>query len=115
LRRPFAYFAAPIAETEYSNFGTTPRDHIILGFPRKNVQDTLGRRIHAPNPRGMSGAPVLALFEHEEATGTARWLSVVGVLVEYRRSGRDVLIATDVSHVTRAIIGMESAPSRSDH
>jgi hypothetical protein len=121
LRNCFVFLSQSIPDAEYSGFRTTTADHIVLPFPRKNLRTRIfgGVRIHAPNPIGLSGAPVFALFDWpddlDEAEATAdeggatdnEALSIVGVLIEYRRDGREVLIATDVAHVIRAISDLD--------
>ncbi len=99
LAVPYAYRSDSIPEVEYRKNGVSPESHVLLPLDLRRGFDAAGRPTHFPRPQGMSGAPVVVLFEGESE---ARVFPVVAVGIEYRKAER-ILVASDVRFVLEAI------------
>jgi hypothetical protein len=99
--KPHAFRLAPIDETEYARHGVSPDTHVVLQLDLRRGFGPSGNHQHFPKPQGMSGAPIIVLYEHE-GEGDARVFPVVGVATTYRTRDR-VLIGTDIGFVIDAM------------
>jgi hypothetical protein len=99
--KPHAFRLAPIDENEYARLGVSPDTHVVLELDLKRGFDPLGKHQQFPKPQGMSGAPIIVLYEHD-GEGDSRVFPVVGVATTYRKRDR-VLIGTDIGFVIDAI------------
>ena len=99
--KPHAFRLSPIDEGAYDRHGVSPDTHVVLDLDLKRGFDLQGNHQHFPKPQGMSGAPIIVLYEHS-GEGDARVFPVVGVATTYRKAER-VLIATDIGFVIDAI------------
>jgi hypothetical protein len=98
---PTAFRLSPVAESEYERHGVSMETHIVLELDLKRGFDTFGAHRNFPKPNGMSGAPIVVLYEHD-ASGDSRVFPVVGVATTYRKQHR-MLIGTDIGFVIDAI------------
>ncbi len=96
----YAYKSDSIPDSEYSTYGVNENTHIVLPLDLKKCDDLNGQNVYFPKPQGMSGSPVVVLYEAED--GGSRTFPVVAVAIEYRKSDK-VVIATDVKYVIEAI------------
>ena len=99
LAAPYAYRTQSLPEIDYHKHGVAPESHVLLPLDLRNGFVSNGRPIHFPKPQGMSGAPMVVLYEEE---GDSRVFPVVAVGIEYRKTQR-ILVATDVRFVLEAI------------
>lgn len=98
---PHAFRLSPIEEGDYGRHGVSPDTHIVLQLDLKRGFDASGKHRHFPKPQGMSGSPIIVLYEHE-GEDDPRVFPVVGVATTYRKRDR-VLIGTDIGFVVDAI------------
>jgi hypothetical protein len=98
---PHAFRLEPVQENEYDRHGVSPDTHIVLQLDLKRGFDPTGSHRHFPKPQGMSGAPIVVLYEHN-GEGDSRVFPVVAVATMYRRRNR-ALIGTDIGFVIDAI------------
>lgn len=93
LARPYAFRSDPIDDSAYRGLGLSSETHVVLPFNRKRGFDPGGKITQFPRPHGMSGAPIVVLYENDD---DSRVFPVVAVGIEYRES-RKALIGTDIS------------------
>ena len=98
---PHAYGARSIPEEEYRVHGVSADTHVVLSLNLKKGFDQNGKLQHFPKPQGMSGSPIVVLYD-EEGGDESRVFPVVAVGTRYRPRTR-VLIGTDVGFVLEAI------------
>lgn len=108
LAVPYAYRSDPIDDTEYAAHGLTPESHVLLPLDLKKGFDIAGRVRAFPKPQGMSGSPIIVLYEDIDAS---RAFPVVAVATRYRKH-KKLLIGTDIDVATRAIEHLMSRPGR---
>lgn len=96
----YAYRSDSILVEEYSIHGVSPNTHVVIPMNLRKGFDSTGNLIHFPKPQGMSGSPVVVLYELED--GGHRTFPVVAVAIEYRKP-KKIVIATDVQYVLEAI------------
>lgn len=96
----YSYRSDSIPESEYSKYNVDASTHIVLPLNTKKGYDKNGDITHFPRPQGMSGAPIVALYEEGDAD--SRVFPVVAVAIEHR-ARENVVIATDVKYVLEAI------------
>ena len=99
LAVPYSYRTESLPESAYRKYGVSPETHIVLPLDVKVGFDSEKKPVRFPKPQGMSGSPMVVLFEDE---GESRVFPVVGVCIEYRKSER-VVIASDVRFVLEAM------------
>jgi hypothetical protein len=97
---PYAYRSDPIEENQYPAEGLNPESHVLLPLDLRNGLDPAGKIRAFPKPQGMSGSPIVVLYE--EALDASRVFPVVAVGTRYRRS-KKVLIGTDIGFALGAI------------
>jgi hypothetical protein len=97
---PYAYRSDPIEDNQYSQHGLTPKLHVLLPLDLRRGFDPGGKIRAFPKPQGMSGSPIVVLYE--EAPDNSAAFSVVAVGTKYRRS-RKILIGTDIGFALGAI------------
>jgi hypothetical protein len=96
----YSYRSDSIPDSEHSKYGVDASTHIVLPLDTKKGYDKNGNSTHFPKPQGMSGAPVVVLYE--EDGDASRTFPVVAVAIEHRPRD-NVVIATDVKFVLEAI------------
>jgi hypothetical protein len=96
LVRAYSYRSDSIDDAEYSAFGLRTVDHVVLPLNLKRGFDAEGRTVTFPKPQGMSGSPIVVLYDAAETGATSSSVfDVVAVGIEYRKTSK-VLIGTDV-------------------
>ena len=100
LVKPYSYRSDSILEGDYARHGVQPETHVVLPLDLRKGFDPDGNKVHFPKPQGMSGAPVVVLYEQDD--GGSRTFPVVAVTIEYRKKDK-VVVATDVQYVLEAI------------
>lgn len=100
LVKPYSYRSDSILEDDYTKHGIQPETHVVLPLDLRKGFDPGGNMVHFPKPQGMSGSPVVVLYEQED--GGSRMFPVVAVAIEYRKKDK-VVVATDVQYVLEAI------------
>ena len=100
LVKPYAYRTDSLPEDDYEKHGVNPETHVVLPLNLKKSFNPNKDVVNFPKPQGMSGSPVVVLYEQED--GGARTFPVVAVAIEYRNM-KKVIIATDVKYVLEAI------------
>jgi len=96
----YSYRSDSIPDSEYSKYGVSNDTHIVLPMDLRKGYDSNGNLVNFPKPQGMSGSPVIVLYELED--GSSRTFPVVGVAIEYRKPNK-VVIAADVKYVLEAV------------
>lgn len=99
--KPHAFRLEPVREDEYNRHGVSPDTHVLLQLDLKRGFDPAGHHQHFPKPQGMSGAPIIVLYE-PNGDGNSLTFPVVGVATTYRKRDR-ILIGTDIRFVIDAI------------
>ncbi len=97
---PYAYNSDSVTETDYEKHKVNPETHVILSLKLKKCFNQNKDVVNFPKPQGMSGSPVVVLYEQED--GGSRTFPVVAVAIEYRKMEK-IVIATDVKYVLEAI------------
>jgi len=90
-----SYRDRSIAELDYPKFGLDPSTHVAMRLDLKVGFDPDGKHRNFPNPKGMSGAPILELYDTDAAAATDIF-PVVAVGIEYRQKDR-LLVGTDIA------------------
>lgn len=103
LVAPYAFRCEPVRDEDYAKHGFTPEEHLLLQLNLRIGFGPNGDRTSFPKPQGMSGSPIIVLY-NDGPTDDARVFPVVAVGVEYRSKER-LLVGTDVSYVIEAILG----------
>jgi hypothetical protein len=98
---PYAFRNQPIEESEYESHGLNPDRHIALRLDVRRGFGPGGSKQHFPNPHGMSGAPIVVLFDHA-GPNDDRVFPVAGVATKYRETSR-LVFGTDIAYVKDAI------------
>ena len=90
-----------VDDEAYSDYGLDPRRHVGLSLELGKGFDLDGHRQHFPRPQGMSGSPIVVLYD-ERGENDAAVFPVVGVATRFLEPQR-LLVGTDISHVIDAI------------
>ena len=90
-----AYRSDSLDDAEYSQFGLDPKTHIAIRLDLKVGYDPDGKHRNLPRPQGMSGAPMIVLFD-EDGIGEPSYFPIVAVGIEFRETEK-LLIGTDIS------------------
>jgi hypothetical protein len=98
---PYAFRTESVLEEEYRVLGLSADTHVVLSLNLKKGFDQSGKLQHFPKPHGMSGSPIMVLYD-EERGSDSRVFPVVAVGTRYRPQTRE-LIGTDVAFVLEAI------------
>lgn len=96
----YAYHNYSISESEYINHGLDTYTHVAITLDLRKCFNTDGARRHFPKPKGMSGSPIVVLYDDEGEN--ARVFPVVAVATSYRKENK-LLFGTDVAYVLDAI------------
>ena len=102
LVSPYAYHSDPVAESVYEAQGVDARTHVALPLDLRKGTDPHGRIRTFPKPQGMSGSPIIVLYDEAEVDRSPTPFPVVAVGTRYRSEPK-VLIGTDVRFVIGAI------------
>ena len=97
----YAFRNEPIDEGSYAAHGLNPDTHIALKLDLNRGFGPGGIKRHFPKPQGMSGSPIIVLFDENDES-QSRVFSVVGVATTYRKASR-LVFGTDVGYVIDAI------------
>lgn len=98
---PYAFRNWSIDDAEYSKHGLDPDMHVALPLKLKKTFGADGAHQHFPKPQGMSGSPIVVLYD-EEGDDDPNSFPVVAVATDYRRSS-NILFGTDIQCVLDAI------------
>jgi hypothetical protein len=98
---PYAFMNSSINEPEYCQHGLDPDTHLVLHLNLKKGFAVDGSHTHYPKPQGMSGAPIVALYNEEDDDDTDVF-PVVAVATRFRNQS-NILFGTDTSYVLDAI------------
>jgi hypothetical protein len=98
---PYAYRSDSIEDKEYAAKGVDPQTHVVLPLDLKKGFDPAGSVRAFPKPQGMSGAPIVVLYETRAEDHTS-FFPVVAIGTRYRKSAK-ILIGTDVRFALGAI------------
>jgi len=98
---PFRNIVAP--RITYEALGLSSEEHVVLPFIQDKVLDPDGKIRAAPEPKGMSGAPVWLLFD-EDGENDPEQTPVVAIAIEHHHRNQKVLVATDIG-VAMELIG----------
>jgi hypothetical protein len=98
--KPYSYRSDSVPDDEYAKHGLKPDTHVILPLDLRKGFGPDKKLIHFPKPQGMSGSPVIVLYETDDSG--ARTFPVVAVAIEYRKKEK-IVVATDVRYVLEAI------------
>lgn len=98
---PYAYRNGSLPEADYPAHGLDPNDHVALPLNLKKGFDPAGRHQHFPKPQGMSGSPIIVLY-NEEGPDDSRVFPVVGVATTHRKRDH-IVFGTDAALVFEAM------------
>ena len=98
---PCAFLLRSVDDEAYSDYGLDPRRHVGLSLKLGKGFDLDGHRQHFPRPQGMSGSPIVVLYD-ERGENDAAVFPVVGVATRFLEPQR-LLVGTDISQVIDAI------------
>ncbi|MBX3672715.1 MAG: hypothetical protein KF776_07045 [Burkholderiales bacterium] len=101
LASPYAFRNEPLDEADYEAQGLHPDTHIALKLNVRKGFGLGGKPQHFPIPQGMSGSPIVVLYDRE-GPNDERVFPVVGVATTYRKTQR-VVFGTDIGYVIDAI------------
>ncbi len=103
----YTYHGPSSALSAYELLGLSEESHILIAFKQRQQFSGRGGRIDFPNPRGMSGGPIL-LFDSDRPIDFTFGFPVVGVATEHRRH-HAAIQGTDVSVALRLIGELHSS------
>ena len=93
---PYAFHhLEPIDEGQYESHGLQPDTHIALKLDVRRGFGPGGTKQHFPDPYGMSGSPIVVLYD---LAGDENVTRVVGVATTYRKHSR-LVFGTDIGYV----------------
>lgn len=98
---PYAYRSDSIPDDEYPAEGLNTKTHVALPLNLKKGFDVDGHTRSFPKPNGMSGSPIVVLYETHSET-QSRTFPVVAIGIEYRKNPK-LLVGTDVGLAIGAI------------
>jgi hypothetical protein len=101
LASAYAYRSDSFDDKDYDSMRVNATTHVALPLNLRKGIDTTGKIRTFPKPQGMSGSPVVVLFEDTNQK-QPRIFPVVAIGVRYRKSQK-VLIGTDVRFAVEAI------------
>jgi hypothetical protein len=101
LVSPYAYRSDSFDDKDYVSMGLNAATHVALPLNLRKGIDTTGKTRTFPKPQGMSGSPIVVLYEDTNKK-QPRVFPVVAIGVRYRGSQK-VLIGTDVRFAVEAI------------
>jgi hypothetical protein len=101
---PTAYYNSSLADDHYPDY-LTPKDHIILGWDAKKSIDREGNKIHFPKPQGLSGSPIIELYD-TEIRQPQEHFPVVGVATDCRKNEK-IMFGSDISFALDMIDSFE--------
>jgi hypothetical protein len=101
LVTPYGFRNEPIEEGMYSSHGLDPETHIALKLDVRKGFGPGGTKQHFPDPRGMSGSPIVVLCDHH-GPNDDRIFPVVGLATTHRKASR-LVFGTDIAYVVDAI------------
>lgn len=98
---PYGFRNEPIEEDMYRSHGLDPETHIALKLDVRKGFGPGGTKQHFPDPRGMSGSPIVVLYD-QIGPNDDRIFPVVGVATTHRKASR-LVFGTDIAYVVDAI------------
>jgi len=101
LVAPFAFLLRSIDDDAYATKRIDPARHIGLKLDRRSGYAMDGRKVQFPKPNGMSGSPIIALFDDQGGVDE-QVFPVVGVATRYDAS-HSLVRGTDIASVIDAI------------
>lgn len=101
---PFAFLLRSIEDDAYAANGIDVGRHIGLKLDRRRGHTLDGRKAHFPRPNGMSGSPIIALYD-DQGDNDEPVFPVVGVATRYDES-RQLVRGADIADVIDAIAQM---------
>lgn len=93
----YGYRSHSIEDSTYSEHGLMPEAHLVLPLDLEIGFDSNGKRRNFPKPQGMSGSPILVLYD-ENGRDDSRVFPVVAVGTKYWKRER-LLVGTDIAVV----------------
>ncbi len=91
---PYSYWCPSAPELSYSTTGYSATDHLLLPLDVKQGYDLDGVKCAFPKPHGMSGSPIVMLYD-EVGENDPRIFPIVGVATTYLKE-KNLVIATDI-------------------
>ena len=101
IAAPYAYRSDSIDDSEYARHGVNAETHVVLPLDVRKGMDADGLVRTFPKPNGMSGSPIVVLYESETEDRSGLF-PVVAVGTTYRKSTK-VLIGGDVQFALNII------------
>jgi hypothetical protein len=101
LASPYAYRSDSFDDNDYESLGVNARSHVALPLNLRQGLDSSGEPRIFPKPQGMSGSPIVVLYEATNQNHQ-RVFPVVAIGVRYRKRQK-VLIGTDVRFAVEMI------------
>jgi hypothetical protein len=101
LVSPYAYRSDSFDDKDYDSMGVNATTHVALPLNLRKGIDSTGKTRTFPKPQGMSGSPIVVLYEATNQN-QPRVFPVVAIGVRYRKTQK-VLIGTDVRFAVEAI------------
>lgn len=101
LVSPYAYRSDSFDDKDYKSMGVDAQTHVALPLNLREGIDSMGKPRTFPKPQGMSGSPIVVLYE-ARSEDQQRVFPVVAIGVRYRKREK-VLIGTDVRLAVGAI------------
>jgi hypothetical protein len=98
---PYGFRNEPIEEGMYSSHGLNPEMHIALKLDVRKGFGPGGTKQHFPDPGGMSGSPIVVLYDYH-GQNDDRIFPVVGVATRHRKASR-LVFGADIAYVVDAI------------
>ena len=92
--RPFGHWCGSIPDSDYDSLNLSADRCLALEFNVKKVHSSPSKIQQAPDPQGMSGAPIWLLFDRDGENDATK-NTVLGILTEHRRSEK-LLVGTDI-------------------
>jgi hypothetical protein len=65
---PYAFRTESVPEEEYRVLGLSADTHVVLSLNLKKGFDQSGKLQHFPKPHGMSGSPIMVLYDEERGS-----------------------------------------------
>jgi hypothetical protein len=91
---PYSYWCLSAPEASYAATGHSVTNHLLLPLDVKQGYDLDGAKCAFPKPHGMSGSPIVMLYD-ETGENDPHTFPIVGIATTYLKE-KNLIIATDI-------------------
>ncbi len=102
--QPVAYYNKSIASNLYPDWLNCDT-HIVVGWDGKKSFDSRGTKTHFLKPEGMSGSPIIELYDTQDSD-SVDFFPIVGVATDYRKK-KKIIYGSEIKFVLDMILALK--------